>query len=378
MPSLPVPQPRWLTVVLALAAVTFTAAGLASTAVRPGELPVSWEGWLLSPAMGAALMVAGRRWPIAALLISAALLYSYYSTDRPSIGFAILIAPAIVNAAERGHLKAAAALSVVAVLSTYGIRLLFLGQGPQILGTQLLTEAAVVAGALAVGDTLYSRSRWTAEARRRHTLEREADIRERETRLESERRIISREIHDGVGHALIIISQQASVALATLGNEGDARQALRTIKNVTTSAHRDVDQVVGVLRSDPEHTRPPSPRLDDIEAMLDAVRQGGRTVNLSREGDLASVGAVIEGTVTRVVQEALANVQRHSTATKVDIDLAHRSDELVVTVLDNGGAGDWQPSSGLSGMQERIALVHGTLRIDASDRHFSITATIPL
>ena len=97
----------------------------------------------------------------------------------------------------------------------------------------------------------------------------------------------------------------------------------------------------------------------------------------------------IETTIYRVVQEALTNVLRHAKASRVDVLLARSPAQVLITVEDNGigfaadeingadGAGNGDGNNnnsnamgvgrlGLVGMQERAALVNGTLEIESS------------
>jgi signal transduction histidine kinase len=69
-----------------------------------------------------------------------------------------------------------------------------------------------------------------------------------------------------------------------------------------------------------------------------------------------------------IVKEALANVMQHAQATLVTIDLKISAKRLVLSIADNGqGISERDlkaaKSLGLTGMQERAALLGGTLEI---------------
>jgi signal transduction histidine kinase len=77
------------------------------------------------------------------------------------------------------------------------------------------------------------------------------------------------------------------------------------------------------------------------------------------------------------VVEAVTNVVRHSAAKNVRVELAHGSQELVVTVTDDGGAADaWAFGVGLTGMRERVEALGGALTTDGAGG-FAVHATIP-
>lgn len=77
----------------------------------------------------------------------------------------------------------------------------------------------------------------------------------------------------------------------------------------------------------------------------------------------------VEQAVYRFVQEALANVSRHSKASRVDVSLAYNTDSLQVTVADNGHGFDVNQKAkgmGFRSMRERISSIRGTVQIQST------------
>ncbi|MFN8412222.1 MAG: two-component regulator propeller domain-containing protein [Anaerolineales bacterium] len=73
-----------------------------------------------------------------------------------------------------------------------------------------------------------------------------------------------------------------------------------------------------------------------------------------------------EQAVYRVIQEALANVSRHSKAKQVDISLVYNHDSLQVNISDNGVGFDINQKAkgmGFRSMRERISSVRGNLQV---------------
>ena len=86
----------------------------------------------------------------------------------------------------------------------------------------------------------------------------------------------------------------------------------------------------------------------------------------------------------RVVQEALANVSKHSGATAARVRIERGDAAVLVTVADEGrGFADGRQSTlggglGLVGMQERAAGVGGRVRIESAEgKGTRITVTLP-
>jgi signal transduction histidine kinase len=89
---------------------------------------------------------------------------------------------------------------------------------------------------------------------------------------------------------------------------------------------------------------------------------------LSLENLPDSLSDYVSVTIYRIVQEALTNVSRHAQATKVSVSLKQTTVQLELHIQDNGkGMADpqaVQTGFGLLGMQERVASLAGSMRID--------------
>ena len=88
----------------------------------------------------------------------------------------------------------------------------------------------------------------------------------------------------------------------------------------------------------------------------------------------------LETALFRIVQEALTNAVRHAGAERVDIAVSASGGALHLRVRDDGRGFD--PSTptggfGLSGMRERVALLHGRLEIASSAGGTIVTAAFP-
>jgi signal transduction histidine kinase len=88
----------------------------------------------------------------------------------------------------------------------------------------------------------------------------------------------------------------------------------------------------------------------------------------------------------RIVQEALANVVRHSGATSAQVAVVREVDNVVVRVSDDGrGFAEGAVSQtlggglGLLGMQERAAGVGGRVTVESGQgRGTRVTVTLPI
>jgi signal transduction histidine kinase len=214
--------------------------------------------------------------------------------------------------------------------------------------------------------------------------------------VREERARIAREMHDIVAHSLAVMVTQAQGGEMIAAKSPDrAVAALGTIARTGRSALADMRHLLGVLRAEsaiPPVAKNPQPTLADLPELVDRVRAAGLEVHRSDSGTPRRVGAAIELTVYRLVQEALTNSLRHAgSGVRADLCLIWGDRELLMTVRDDGrGAppgmsvgdvrreppGDGarrEPSGGgvpadasgdgghgLIGMRERVAMLGGT------------------
>ena len=101
------------------------------------------------------------------------------------------------------------------------------------------------------------------------------------------------------------------------------------------------------------------------------------------EGDIAALGAAVDLTIYRIVQEALTNVARHARACNVRVALSRSSAmEVVLHVQDDGQGMDPHLATrglGLLGAVERAAAVCGELQVrSAPGQGLTIASRTPL
>jgi signal transduction histidine kinase len=110
----------------------------------------------------------------------------------------------------------------------------------------------------------------------------------------------------------------------------------------------------------------------------------GVRASLSHQGIDRRFAAPIETAAYRIVQEALTNVARHADVSEVAVRAWAMDGMLQVEVEDTGRGFEPDavrsvPSSGLSGMRERIMLLGGQLDVVAAPgRGVRVTAELPL
>jgi len=118
-----------------------------------------------------------------------------------------------------------------------------------------------------------------------------------------------------------------------------------------------------------------------------AGEQGGPSVDFEAQlGDERLPGEV-ETALYRIVQEALTNAIKHADAGSVSVVLTRTPHTVTAVVEDNGrgiqpvrdGDAEGAEGLGLVGMRERVALLHGRLRVESSPgMGTTVVAEVPL
>ncbi|MEV4052397.1 histidine kinase [Amycolatopsis sp. NPDC049688] len=346
-------------------------------------------GWFAG--IGAAVMLVWRhRWPL--LVTGLALVPPVL---LPGDSMAALIALAALTARYTGWWRWGAATLVLAATGLAVWR--DAGRHPDLsiarawLSTEttaefigvLLTAMLFTAVPLATGIIRHS----LAETRRR--VAEQAALRDQVARREEQARI-AREMHDVLGHRLSLLSLQAGALEVTAATTPDAAEAAKTVRTTARQSLDDLRQVIGVLRSTGYADRapggpaePPQPTLADIPDLVTGARQAGLAVNVTILLDQASTAPAPLGTAAyRILQEALTNVLRHAPGAPAEVLVrggpgAGLSLEVLNPLpphpVPSPGSG-----TGLTGVNERISLLGGTLTAGPADeRTFALRAWLP-
>jgi two-component system sensor histidine kinase UhpB len=196
---------------------------------------------------------------------------------------------------------------------------------------------------------------------------------------EDERKRIARELHDETAQALAAVLVRVSV-LERSPESGKLRAQLGELRDLTEATLDGVRRLATDLRP---------PMLDDLgleEALRAHVRDWSPrwSTNVTLTGSqLGRLPGDVELALFRVVQEALSNVAKHARASRAQVSMSRRGRTLRLAVEDDGCGFDVEAARdsrlGLFGMQERLALIGGTLAIhSAPGRGTRVCAQVPL
>jgi len=190
---------------------------------------------------------------------------------------------------------------------------------------------------------------------------------------EEERKRIARELHDSSAQNLIALLHQldnlltdktklpVSEAKALWGFYEQIRDTLQEVRRFSRDLRPSVLDDLGLL-----------PALEWVTEDLKSTYW--IEVGLKVLGDERRLFPETELLLFRIVQEALRNIAKHAEATKAEVEVKFDEDKVTVTISDNGkgfkppeSLGALTPTGklGLAGMQERVQLLGGRLKLES-------------
>lgn len=203
-------------------------------------------------------------------------------------------------------------------------------------------------------------------------------------KLEEERRRIAANLHDSLGHMLLVIKNNAALAAGPASQSQGVQGRLSQISETTSQAIEEVRRIAHGLHP------PQLQRLglsEAIRALVDQAAENRSILFASRVENIDGLlGEESEIQVYRIVQEAITNVVKHSGATEATVVIKKRPGSLSLSIRDNGRGFDPNkppPQSrhlgfGLTGIAERARILKGTMLIDSHPgAGTSLTVEVP-
>jgi signal transduction histidine kinase len=211
------------------------------------------------------------------------------------------------------------------------------------------------------------------------------------TSQEEERKRIARELHDEPLQNISVILMQLN-SFKQFHDTKSTEELINKIKDLLLKTNSNIRLIIQNLR--------PSV-LDDL-GLISAIKwvlenyltPQGILYFFDYEGNIEDkrFSTFIETNIYRIVQEAIANICRHSQANEVHIKLIKKKYKLIITIIDDGigfdvnkiiardiNKRDDLKGIGILGMYERATLLGGVLSIISKvNNGTKITLTVPL
>ena len=188
---------------------------------------------------------------------------------------------------------------------------------------------------------------------------------------ESERRSISRELHDEVGQALTgVLVEMAN--LSTSIRTGDTR----AVEAKAGEIKKLIENSISVVRNMALLLRPSM--LDDLGLVpalewqaREVSKRSGLRIGVEADGVFEELSEEHKTCVYRVVQEALHNIVQHAGARNVKVTVRQQQAHLHLAIEDDGKGFEArrERGMGLLGIQERVSHLGGSFAVASEPGH---------
>lgn len=188
-----------------------------------------------------------------------------------------------------------------------------------------------------------------------------------ELAVTAERNRLARDLHDSAKQQAFALSAQLDAVRSLLHRDPVAAERhLQQAEGLADTIRQELAALILDLR-------PPALHQQSLAAALrhyvtEWARHQAITATMQVDGERA-LAPLVEQTLFRITQEALANVARHSQAKQVAVQLIYTENQVQITLVDDGqGFAPGQASSGLGlhSMRERASsLPQGSLTIES-------------
>jgi signal transduction histidine kinase len=175
---------------------------------------------------------------------------------------------------------------------------------------------------------------------------------------DAERRRVERNLHDGAQQRMVTLALE--LAMLRERAVGDPAMAASL-----DQAAAELKQAIAELREFARGIHPAILTEEGLPAAVEALADRSSVPVRVVAGFDERLPAPIEATAYFVVAESLANVAKYARASVAQVELSRCDGILRVVVTDDGvGGADASRGSGLRGLDDRVAAVRGSFRVD--------------
>lgn len=185
---------------------------------------------------------------------------------------------------------------------------------------------------------------------------------------EEERKKIASVLHDSIAHEVLITKNSSELGLRSAGENEEVKEILNKISERSSST---LDQLRRIQFNLHPYEVEKLGLTKAIKSIFDRVSKSTE-IKFTFEEDYIDKVFSEENEIHlyRIIQEAINNILKHSSATKAGIKITRTEENVYISISDNGKGFSMnyalrKNSMGLSGISERIKLLGGNLDINS-------------
>ena len=192
------------------------------------------------------------------------------------------------------------------------------------------------------------------------------------------RSYIARELHDILGHSLVITIKLLEVSKMFYKN--NKKRAVDSLEKASLAIHDGFNEMKGIQTQDKNEVYTASSLERELRNMLKVVNISGIGVTFFLRGSNHRIEEKVFDIVRKVTIELVTNTLKHAQATKMLLSVTINENQITVQTMDNGvGAETLIKGNGLIGIDDRLSLVGGSAKYSHNHSEgFSANIIIPL
>ncbi len=198
----------------------------------------------------------------------------------------------------------------------------------------------------------------------------------RETSNVAARNYFSRELHDVIGHALVLTIRLSELSMMIYSEQPQEakvkmEEALHVLKGSFQELKRNISQ--NNIRAFSSFSL-----KRDLEVLLQKVNHTSIDAKLYFRGFASNISMNAYDTVIRIVQESMTNVMKYAEASRVIVSVKLDT-KIEINISDNGkGCKILHKGNGISGLEQRIRALDGEISYSyGSNKGFQVVAGLP-
>ncbi len=204
----------------------------------------------------------------------------------------------------------------------------------------------------------------------------------RELQSKKEREQLAQQLHDDVAQFFFGISLVCNDATVLEDDSEGLRQRLRKVRELAATGAGQTRQAIKYLSGD-------APALSVVDALNSLTQPkpfGGPQVVVKLDATVDDLSEARKELIYSAAREAIYNAVKHSDATRVEIKLAEKRKNLVLSVTDNGqgnasairDAVRLKRGYGLRTLRDKTVQAGGSMMIRDNNAGVSLTIRLPL
>ena len=193
----------------------------------------------------------------------------------------------------------------------------------------------------------------------------------------SERNSMANEIHDVIGHSLIL-------ALNTLESNRlleDKTIAMQRMKQAVSEINTSFGEINSACCNENLNADAETDFSEKLRSLSLRLKDAGVILEILSVDDLYNVKNNITSCIYRICQESITNAIKHGEADKITISIKKRAGRIEVYIIDNGkGCINIVKGTGLTSMEKRVRKFNGRIffRSFENQEGFLVRASIPI